>query len=160
MGQTSNSAITIPTSPKQQIVPKPSSPSTSSEVPSSSWKSIITKQCKVSQTSKSSKEVAHIRHRRVVQRRMKLFIIVRILLRYLKKVDPILSDKANAVLKDCERKHSSQESRYETLADAIQDRLRDTVGGTHWQKACVIQRQLAADQRKNKGHWFFWDRVE
>ena len=54
------------------------------------------------------------------------------------------------VLKDCERKHNSKDSKYETLADAINERVRDAVGESHWTQARKIQKQLAENQQKKK----------
>lgn len=54
------------------------------------------------------------------------------------------------VLKDCERKHDRKESKYETLADAISERVRDAVGEHHWRQARRIQKQLALNQQKKK----------
>eukprot|EP00571_Detonula_confervacea_P001081 CAMPEP_0172314758 /NCGR_PEP_ID=MMETSP1058-20130122/23323_1 /TAXON_ID=83371 /ORGANISM="Detonula confervacea, Strain CCMP 353" /LENGTH=164 /DNA_ID=CAMNT_0013028705 /DNA_START=176 /DNA_END=670 /DNA_ORIENTATION=- len=82
--------------------------------------------------------------------RIKLFVLVRILFRYLEKVDVVMLDLAKEILKDCERKHNTKDSKYETLAEAIADRLRDAVGEAHWTNAWKIQKQLVADQRRRK----------
>jgi hypothetical protein len=54
------------------------------------------------------------------------------------------------VLKDCERKQNSKDSKYESLADAISERVRDAVGETHWARARQIQKQLALNQQKKR----------
>ena len=54
------------------------------------------------------------------------------------------------MLKDCERKQNSKDSKYETLADAISERVRDAVGETHWARARQIQKQLALNQQKKR----------
>lgn len=54
------------------------------------------------------------------------------------------------ILKDCERKHKSGDSKYGTLADAINERLRDAVGETHWTQARRIQQQLVINQQVKK----------
>lgn len=82
--------------------------------------------------------------------RMNLFVLVRILFQYLERVDTSVLDLAKAVLKDCERKHNTKDSKYETLADAISERVRDAVGETHWTQARKIQKQLAANQQKKR----------
>ena len=119
--------------------------------------------------------------RRNKVQRKKLFILVRILLQYLDKVDPATLDLAHEVrelflycglislslfatlktavltifityqvLKDCERKYKHNESKYETLDDAINDRLRDAVGETHWRHAHKIEKVLLVNHRKKK----------
>ena len=60
------------------------------------------------------------------------------------------TSSTHQVLKDCERKHTKGESKYETLADAISKRLRDCVGETHWTNAVRIQRQMAIIRQKKK----------
>eukprot|EP00578_Thalassiosira_sp_NH16_P019052 CAMPEP_0181094276 /NCGR_PEP_ID=MMETSP1071-20121207/9906_1 /TAXON_ID=35127 /ORGANISM="Thalassiosira sp., Strain NH16" /LENGTH=242 /DNA_ID=CAMNT_0023176593 /DNA_START=193 /DNA_END=921 /DNA_ORIENTATION=- len=82
--------------------------------------------------------------------RMNLFVLVRILFQYLERVDRSILDLAREVLKDCERKHNSHDSKYETLADAVSERVRDAVGEGHWTKAREIQKQLAINQQKRK----------
>ena len=54
------------------------------------------------------------------------------------------------MLKDCERKQNSKDSKYETLADAISERVRDAVGETHWARARQIQKQLELNQQKKR----------
>lgn len=54
------------------------------------------------------------------------------------------------VLKDCERKHNTKDSKYETLADAIGERVRDAVGENHWAQARKIQKQLVINQQRKK----------
>jgi len=82
--------------------------------------------------------------------RMNLFVLVRILFQYLERVDGTLLDLAKEVLKDCERKHKTKDSKYETLADAIGERVRDAVGEAHWLQARKIQKQLAVNQQNKK----------
>lgn len=82
--------------------------------------------------------------------RMNLFVLVRILFQYLKKVDKTVLDLAEEVLKDCERKHKTKDSKYETLADAIGERVRDAVGEAHWLQARKIQKQLVVNQQRKK----------
>jgi len=53
-------------------------------------------------------------------------------------------------LKDCERKHNTKDSKYETLADAINERVRDAVGENHWAQARKIQKQLVINQQRKK----------
>jgi len=53
------------------------------------------------------------------------------------------------VLKDCERKQNSKDSKYETLADAISERVRDAVGETHWARARQIQKQLELKRERD-----------
>jgi hypothetical protein len=81
---------------------------------------------------------------------MNLFMLVRILFQYLERTDRTVLDLAKEVLKDCERKHNTKDSKYETLADAISERVRDAVGESHWKKARMIQKQLALNQQKKK----------
>ena len=52
------------------------------------------------------------------------------------------------VLKDCEQKHNTKQSKHKTLADAISERMRDAVGLVHWENARRIQKRLAINQRK------------
>ena len=54
------------------------------------------------------------------------------------------------VLNDCEKKHSSGDSKYSSLADAIRKRVRDAVGEEHWENARRIQKELATKKRKKK----------
>lgn len=82
--------------------------------------------------------------------RMNLFVLVRILFQYLERVDPSSLDLAKEVLKDCERKHNTKDSKYETLADAINERVRDAVGESHWAQARKIQKQLMINQQRKK----------
>jgi len=82
--------------------------------------------------------------------RMNLFVLVRILFQYLERVDKSICDLAKMVLKDCERKHNTKDSKYNTLADAIAERVRDCVGESHWIQARKIQKQLAANQQKKR----------
>lgn len=81
---------------------------------------------------------------------MNLFVLVRILFQYLERVDPSLLRLAKEVLKDCERKHNTKDSKYGTLADAINERVRDAVGETHWAQAKKIQKQLVINQQRKK----------
>ena len=117
---------------------------------------------------------------RVAVVRMNLFVLVRILFQYLERVDKavlVLAKEVSLmrgcahttfkwdvfysilcllhlcqiqVLRDCERKHQSKDSKYATLADAINERLRDAVGETHWTQARKIQKQLMINQQKKK----------
>ena len=57
---------------------------------------------------------------------------------------------ANQVLEDCERKQRTKDSNYETLADAISKRLRDSIGENHWTKARRIQKQMIVIRQKKK----------
>lgn len=143
-------------------------------------------------SSSSFHDVASETRRR---NRVNLFILVRILLQYLDKVDPATSTLAREVsfsyvvvssvcktvpspratapepsrcpysphitlhhithnkrqvLKDCGRKHSTSDSNFPTLADAIRERLRDAVGETHWSSARSIHRRLAINQRRRR----------
>mmetsp|Transcript_7936 Transcript_7936/g.15001 ORF Transcript_7936/g.15001 Transcript_7936/m.15001 type:complete len:348 (+) Transcript_7936:98-1141(+) len=82
--------------------------------------------------------------------RMNLFVLVRILFQYLERVDAEILVLAKAVLKDCERKQKTNNSKYPTLADAINERLRDAVGETHWTQARKIQKQLVINQQLKK----------
>eukprot|EP00578_Thalassiosira_sp_NH16_P014611 CAMPEP_0181123582 /NCGR_PEP_ID=MMETSP1071-20121207/25986_1 /TAXON_ID=35127 /ORGANISM="Thalassiosira sp., Strain NH16" /LENGTH=199 /DNA_ID=CAMNT_0023208753 /DNA_START=68 /DNA_END=664 /DNA_ORIENTATION=- len=82
--------------------------------------------------------------------RMNLFVLVRILFQYLERVDPSSLNLAKEVLKDCERKHNTKDSKYETLADAINERVRDAVGESHWTQARKIQKQLMINQQRKK----------
>lgn len=82
--------------------------------------------------------------------RMNLFVLVRILFQYLERVDSSVLHLAKEVLKDCERKHNTKDSKYGTLADAIGERVRDAVGEAHWAQARKIQKQLALNQQKKK----------
>lgn len=82
--------------------------------------------------------------------RMNLFVLVRILFQYLGRVEPTSLDLAKEVLKDCERKHNTKDSKYETLADAISERVRDAVGESHWAQARKIQKQLVINQQRKK----------
>ena len=54
------------------------------------------------------------------------------------------------VLLDCERKHNTKDSNYETLARAIAERVRDEVGETHWMNARRIQKQMIIIRQKKK----------
>lgn len=54
------------------------------------------------------------------------------------------------VLNDCEKKHSSGDSKYSSLADAISERLRDAVSEEHWENARRIQKELEARTQKKK----------
>ena len=54
------------------------------------------------------------------------------------------------ILKDCDRKHSQGDDTYDSLADAINQRLRDSVGEKHWENACRIQKQIFINRQKNK----------
>ena len=130
--QNNNRIITISASIEQQEQP------------------LMTKRRSAVIPSDSNDEVARMKQRRTVQRRMKLFLLVRILLQYLNRVDPAMLDTAKKVLKDCERKHIAKDSKYATLADAIEDRLRDAVGETHWTAACWIHRNMEFDQRHRR----------
>jgi len=82
--------------------------------------------------------------------RINLFVLVRVLFQYLGKVDKTLLVLAKEVLKDCERKHRTKDSKYESLAEAIAERVRDAVGEAHWLQARKIQKQLAVNQQKKK----------
>ena len=53
-------------------------------------------------------------------------------------------------MKDCERKHAAKESRYATLGEAINDRLRDAVGEAHWSQAKQIQKRVILNQARRK----------
>lgn len=57
---------------------------------------------------------------------------------------------APQVLKDCKRKHDRRESKYETLADAISERLRGAVGEHHWRQARRIQKVFERNRQKKK----------
>ena len=57
---------------------------------------------------------------------------------------------ANQVLEDCERKQRTKDSNYDTLADAISKRLRDSIGENHWTNACRIQKQMIVIRQKKK----------
>ena len=58
------------------------------------------------------------------------------------------------VLKDCEMKQKRGDSNYPTLAHAVNHRLRDAVGETHWAMARKIRACLKFErgQRQSKEH--------
>lgn len=76
-----------------------------------------------------------------------LLVLLRVLFKYLERVDGAALYLAAKVLDDCERKHAAGESKYESLAAAVTERLRDAVGEAHWRQARRVQRQLAANHR-------------
>lgn len=87
-------------------------------------------------------------------KRMNLFVLIRVLLRYLERVDVDAWCLAKQVLKDCETKQKSGDSKYPTLFHAVNERLRHTVGETHWALARKIRAHLKFErrQRQSKEH--------
>ena len=60
---------------------------------------------------------------------------LRILLKYLEQKDKTLHAKAKAVIKDCAEQNASGMPGYESVAVAMQRRLKDLVGKAYWKKA-------------------------
>ena len=56
----------------------------------------------------------------------------------------------NQMLKDCNQKHKSKDSKYATLMDAISKQVWNAVGKTHWTQAKQIQKQQALIQKGGK----------
>ena len=82
--------------------------------------------------------------------RLQLSVLVRILFQYLEKVNQPTLRLAKKILKDCERKRHKKDFKYDSLADAIEDRLRDAVGEAHWRHACAIQKRLEINRQSKR----------
>ena len=54
------------------------------------------------------------------------------------------------VLKDCGRKHATNDSEFATLSDAILERVRNAVGEAHWAQALQIHKQILINQHKDR----------
>lgn len=80
----------------------------------------------------------------------RLVVLLKVLFRYLEKVDPATLQLAMVVLKDCERKYVKHDSQYPSLEEAIGHRLRDTVGEAHWARARQIRGRVMANRRNKK----------
>ena len=89
----------------------------------------------------ASRNVEHLR----VQRTIKF--AVRVLFRYLEKVDPKTLVLAKIILRDCERNRQANISQFGTLSGAINERLRNAVGEVHWDEAWRIYRQVIGNRR-------------
>lgn len=122
----------------------------SSYTASNSLSQIMTNERQVPRTVTPTATSAKRTRQTIKLNRLRLFILIRILFQYLQKVDPQLLHLAKEVLKDCERKHKSNESKYGSLAEAINDRLRDVVGEAHWAEARRIQSRLMVNHRRRK----------
>jgi len=74
---------------------------------------------------------------------------LRVLLRYLERVDPGALDLARQVLRDCDLKYRSEGSRFvdRQFSEAVNGRVRSAVGEAHWDEAGRILRQVICNQR-------------
>lgn len=84
----------------------------------------------------------------VIRHRMNLFVLIKILLKYLSRIDPPLAARAQNVLKDCKKQSVLRQKEgksalvvYGNLADVIERRMRLCVGDAHWQRAQDVCRK-------------------
>lgn len=77
-------------------------------------------------------------------------LLVRVLLQYLAKVDIEALKVAQEEIRDCERKHRDNDSKFARLSDAIRERVRNVVGEAYWNQARRIHQQLLINQQKKR----------
>mmetsp|Transcript_20436 Transcript_20436/g.23452 ORF Transcript_20436/g.23452 Transcript_20436/m.23452 type:complete len:185 (-) Transcript_20436:648-1202(-) len=100
----------------------------------------------------SRKVINRIPNRITIQRRSCLFVLIRILLKYLQRVDPMLASRAQNVLHDCNKRNNlrkklfvSGKGVYEKLVDTIERRMRLCVGVVHWKRAEEVCQKQTID---------------
>jgi len=75
-------------------------------------------------------------HRRSLTEREKFLIFVKILFKFLDQTaDPRLKPRAKAVVTECTRRNRLGDSEYTPLQDAVERRLRHSVGEFYWTRA-------------------------
>jgi len=67
---------------------------------------------------------------------------LRILFQYLERVDKETLQLVKDVVKECERKYLANDTKFDTLHEAINENVRNTIGEMHWVNACKTQALL------------------
>jgi len=109
-------------------------------------------------------------HQIVIRHRINLFVMIKILFKYLNRIDPALAARAKNLLKDCNKQNAQRQKQgkssmvvYGNLADTIERRVRLCVGDAHWQRAqnvcrkqniiigAKVEEQVREKKRKSMG---------
>jgi hypothetical protein len=80
-------------------------------------------------------ESSQVRSSMYANKRMRLLIFIKIILKCLDSDDPSLHLKAKKIVTDCTRRNREGVPGYNPLADVITRQLRITVGEVHWERA-------------------------
>mmetsp|Transcript_25008 Transcript_25008/g.28822 ORF Transcript_25008/g.28822 Transcript_25008/m.28822 type:complete len:226 (+) Transcript_25008:158-835(+) len=94
------------------------------------------------------KAMSQTPHQIVIRHRINLFVMIKILFKYLNRIDPALATRAQNLLKDCNKQNAQRQKQgkssmvvYGNLADTIERRVRLCVGDAHWQRAQNVCRK-------------------
>lgn len=93
---------------------------------------------------------------------MKILMFTRVLMKYLEQKDPTMHARAKDVIRECTDKHKYKDPEYQSLAMAMQPRLRATVGEKYWKIANdyfnhFIRQKMQSQLKKSE--WDSWFRV-